>query len=72
MAQETLLDPAFLDKDDYDMDWVAIDESLPNQSLDDTDNIVYDEEDIPQIPENENENEQLKMNNFGLGLMELQ
>ncbi|GKV12270.1 hypothetical protein SLEP1_g23441 [Rubroshorea leprosula] len=52
-------EPALLDKDDYDVDWATIDESLPNQSLDDTDNVVYDEEDIPQIPENENENEQL-------------
>ncbi|GKU98298.1 hypothetical protein SLEP1_g11318 [Rubroshorea leprosula] len=53
MAEE----PALLDKDDYNVDWAAIDESLSNQSLDDTDNVVYDKEDIPQIPENENENE---------------
>ncbi|GKV47791.1 hypothetical protein SLEP1_g54653 [Rubroshorea leprosula] len=32
--------------------------SLPNQILDDTDNIVYDEEDVPQVPL-ENESEQL-------------
>ncbi|GKU99224.1 hypothetical protein SLEP1_g12099 [Rubroshorea leprosula] len=71
MAQETLLDPALLDKDDYDMDWATIDESLPNQNLDDTDNIVYDEKDIPPIPKNENENEQVwvrvdKVTSYGI------
>ncbi|GKV30763.1 hypothetical protein SLEP1_g39543 [Rubroshorea leprosula] len=51
-------EPTLLDKDDYDVDWAAIDESLPNQILDDTDSIVYDEEDVPQVPL-ENESEQL-------------
>ncbi|GKV53472.1 hypothetical protein SLEP1_g59994 [Rubroshorea leprosula] len=48
-------EPTLLDKDDYDVDWVAIDESLPNQILDDTDSVVYDEEDVQWVPENESE-----------------
>ncbi|GKV49954.1 hypothetical protein SLEP1_g56675 [Rubroshorea leprosula] len=60
---DTLVDwvakePTLLDKDDYDVDWATIDESLPNQNVDDIDSVVYDEEDVPEVPENE-ENEQL-------------